>query len=143
MRAWCATLVSIAADSAMSSAGAFSQSSVTGPSSDRSDVREVRLVPRPALAVRGPCGPRTARGKGAPGSGVELGQFGLDHRLVFLLVLAGVARPPPAAQNRDAEQEDDYPGEADPVPGLPLAGSFRRGVLHVDAVRLHVREHPR
>src|SRR5690348_18451747 len=71
------------------------------------------------------------RGPGAPGSGVELGQFGLDHRLVFLLVPARVARPPPAAQNRDAEQEDDYPGEADPVPGLPLAGSFRRGVLHV------------
>src|SRR5690348_5083335 len=114
MRAWCATLVSIVAGTSMSSAGALSQSSVTGPSSDRSDIREVRLVSGRAPAVRGPRCPRTAGGKGTPGSGVELGQFGLDHRLVLLLVLARVARPPPAAQNRDAEQEDDHPGEADP-----------------------------
>src|SRR5262249_7082364 len=65
-------------------------------------------------------------------------QLTLDHRLVRFLVPAGVAWPPPPAQDRDADQEQDDPVEADPVPGSPLAWRLRRGRLDRGGVRGHV-----
>src|SRR5215831_10308148 len=72
MRAWCATLVSIAAGTAMSSAGAFSQSSVTEPSSDRSDVREVRLVPGPPWLFAGYAAREQPGAKARPSQALSL-----------------------------------------------------------------------
>ena len=59
------------------------------------------------------------------------------------LVPLGIARPPPAAQQRDGQQEEDDAAEADPVPGLPLAGGLGGGLGHRRAMRVQVSEDAR